>query len=146
MRATIKNYMDAVKQRREEESEEGGFSLIELIIVVVIIGILAAIAIPVFAGIQRNANDAAAQSAAANGATAAAILASESGAVAADVTGNTYADLVEAPVTGVAATITGVDISTICVTASYTGGNFSAWRVGPGCGATAGGVAIPAGG
>ncbi len=50
MRAFIKNYIEAEKARREEEGREAGFSLIELIIVVVILGILVAIAIPVFAG------------------------------------------------------------------------------------------------
>ncbi len=69
---TFKNYMDAAKRRKLEETGEEGFSLIELIIVVVILGILVAIAIPLFANIQYQAQQNALKAAAANGATAAA--------------------------------------------------------------------------
>ena len=68
---TVKNYIEAAKARREEDGEKG-FSLIELIIVVVILGILVAIAIPLFANIQTQAQINALKAAAANGATAAA--------------------------------------------------------------------------
>ena len=56
MRAAIQNYIRAERDRREENDEKG-FSLIELIVVVVILGILAAIAIPVFLGIQGQAQE-----------------------------------------------------------------------------------------
>ena len=61
--------MDAQKRRKLEETGEEGFSLIELIIVVVILGILVAIAIPIFANIQATARLNAVKAVAANAAT-----------------------------------------------------------------------------
>lgn len=60
MITAIHNSLRAKRQRLEDN--EGGFTLIELLVVVLIIGILAAIAIPVFLGQQNQAKDAAAKS------------------------------------------------------------------------------------
>ena len=56
--------------RKAREEREGGFTLIELLVVIIIIGILAAIAIPVFLNQRKKGYDAQAKSDVRNAATA----------------------------------------------------------------------------
>ena len=130
MRATLTRYLEALKKRR---SSDEGFSLIELIVVVAVLGILVAIAIPVFGNIQTTAKENTLSTVAANAATSAASQFAD-GAIAAP----SAADVSSLAVAGeFTVTVAGADLDDICATAAPVAGGpydgITEGKAGPGC-------------
>lgn len=120
------------RMRLSREEGERGFSLIELIVVVAILGVLVAIAIPVFGNIQGTARLNATKAVAANGATQATALLAQASPATLITSGDANITVGWGSVVGTAGTAP-TTIDTVCVWASYTGDATAVATSGPGC-------------
>ena len=121
-----------VRMRHRREEGEGGFSLVELIVVVAILGVLVAVAIPVFGNIQGTARLNATKAVAANGATQATALLAQASPATLIASGDANIKVGWGKIVGTAGTAP-TTIVTVCVWASYTGDTSAVATSGPGC-------------
>jgi type IV pilus assembly protein PilA len=131
--------VEMLRKIRESQQEEG-FTLIELLVVVIIIGILAAIAIPVFLSQRERAWRSAMQSDLRNGAVAMETYYTDEGTYSAAGLDEAFgfSKTVDVEVTAPVATV-----SEYCLEATHTKFPAETWSISPGRGLVATACATP---